>query len=103
MEANHLINTNNSKMVAQINEAILNQKQVVYKNIFQLILIISAIESLNQSNLLMIIKCFALMNWLVNNKIFSVERMSSVLPTSKNFEFTAFHRFENQMPLLCQY
>jgi predicted DNA-binding transcriptional regulator YafY len=95
MEANHLINANNSKIVAQINDAIMHQKQVVLQKYFSANSnnisnrIIEPIQFTNNYQMLCAYEIAS-----QQNKFFSVERMSSVLPTSKNFKFTAFHRFE---------
>jgi predicted DNA-binding transcriptional regulator YafY len=95
MEANHLINANNSKIVAQINDAIMHQKQVVLQKYFSANSnnisnrIIEPIQFTNNYQMLCAYEIAS-----QKNKFFSVERMSSVLPTSKSFKFAAFHHFE---------
>lgn len=95
MEANHIINSNNSKMVAQINEAILHQKQVVLQKYFSANsnnISNRIIEPIQFTNDYQMLCAYELAS--KQNKFFSIERMSSVLTTSKSFEFTPFHRFE---------
>jgi proteasome accessory factor C len=95
MEANHLINSNNGKMVAQINKAILNQKQVVLQKYFSANSnnisnrIIEPIQFTNNYQMLCAYEIAS-----QQNKLFSLERMSAVLITDKSFEFSGFHHFE---------
>jgi hypothetical protein len=95
MEVNHMINANNGKMVTQINEAIQQQKQVVLQKYFSANSnnisnrIIEPIQFTDNYQMLCAYEIAS-----QQNKFFSVERMSAVLPTDKNFEYKAFHHFE---------
>jgi proteasome accessory factor C len=95
IEVNHMINANNGKMVSQINEAIKQQKQVVLQKYY-------SANSNNISNRIIEPIQFTYNYQMLcayeiasqQNKFFSVERMSAILPTDKSFEYKAFHRFE---------
>lgn len=95
MEVNHMINANNGKMVTQINEAIMQQKQVVLQKYY-------SANSNNISNRIIEPIQFTYNYQMLcayeissqQNKFFSVERMSAILPTDKSFECKAFHHFE---------
>ncbi len=95
MEANHIIHANNGKMVAQINEAILHQKQVVLQKYYSANsnnISNRMIEPIQFTNNYQMLCAYEVASQ--QNKFFSVERMSAVLPTDKSFEYTAFHHFE---------
>jgi predicted DNA-binding transcriptional regulator YafY len=95
MEANHLINANNSKIVAQINEAILHQKQVVLQKYFSANsnnISNRVIEPIQFTNNYQMLCAYEIASQ--KNKFFSVERMSAVVPTKNSFKYTALHRFE---------
>jgi proteasome accessory factor C len=95
MEVNHMINANNGKMVAQINEAIQQQKQVVLQKYYSANSnnisnrIIEPIQFTNNYQMLCAYEIAS-----QQNKFFSIERMSAVLPTDKSFEYAGFHHFE---------
>ena len=95
MEANHIINSNNSKIVAQINEAIKQQKQVVLQKYYSANSnnisnrIIEPIQFTNNYQMLCAYEAAS-----QQNKFFSVDRMSAVLVTDKSFEYAGFHHFE---------
>ena len=95
MEANHIINSNNGKMVAQINEAIKQQKQVVLQKYYSANSnnisnrIIEPIQFTNNYQMLCAYEAAS-----QQNKFFSVDRMSAVLVTDKSFEYAGFHHFE---------
>ncbi len=95
MEMKHMINANNGKMVAQINDAIQQQKQVVLQKYFSANSnnisnrIIEPIQFTNNYQMLCAYEIAS-----QQNKFFSVERMSAVLVTDKSFEYAGFHHFE---------
>jgi proteasome accessory factor C len=95
MEVNYMINANNGKMVAHINEAIQQKKQVVLQKYFSANSnnisnrIIEPIQFTNNYQMLCAYEAAS-----QQNKFFSVDRMSAVLLTDKSFEYAELHHFE---------
>jgi proteasome accessory factor C len=95
LEANHIINANNSKLVAQINEAIALKKQVELQKYFSANSnnisnrIIEPIKFTNNYQMLCAYEIASM-----KNKFFSIERIGSIMITDKNFEHVESHRFE---------
>lgn len=95
LEANHIINANNSKLAAQINEAIAQKKQVVLQKYFSANsnnISNRVIEPIKFTNNYQMLCAFELAS--KKNKFFSLERIGSVKITDKNFECVELHRFE---------
>lgn len=95
MEVNHMINANNGKMVTQINEAIKQQKQVVLQKYYSANsnnISNRTIEPIQFTNNYQMLCAYEIASQ--QNKFFSVERMSAVLPTDISFEYAKFHHFE---------
>lgn len=95
MEAKHIIHANNGKMVAQINEAIQQQKQVVLQKYYSANsnnISNRTIEPIQFTNNYQMLCAYEIASQ--QNKFFSVERMSAVLLTDKSFEYNEFHHFE---------
>ena len=95
MDVNHIIRANNGKMVTQINEAIQQQKQVILQKYYSANsnnISNRTIEPIQFTNNYQMLCAYEIASQ--QNKFFSVERMSAVLPTDNNFEFKAFHHFE---------
>ncbi len=95
LEANHIINANNSKLVAQINEAIGQQKQVVLQKYFSANsnnISNRIIEPIKFTNNYQMLCAYELAS--KKNKFFSIERIGSVLITDKKFAHTDLHHFE---------
>jgi proteasome accessory factor C len=95
LEANHIINANNSKLAAQINEAIAQKKQVVLQKYFSANsnnISNRIIEPIKFTNNYQMLCAYELAS--KKNKLFSLERIGSVLITDKQFECAEFHRFE---------
>lgn len=95
MEVNHMINANNGKMVTQINEAIKQQKQVVLQKYYSANsnnISNRTIEPIQFTNNYQMLCAYEIASQ--QNKFFSVERMSAVLPTDISFEYAGFHHFE---------
>jgi proteasome accessory factor C len=95
MEVNHMINANNGKIVAQINEAIKQQKQVVLQKYFSANsnnISNRTIEPIQFTNNYQMLCAYEIASQ--QNKFFSVERMTAVITSDKSFEYTSFHHFE---------
>jgi len=95
LEANHIINANNSKLAAQINEAIAQKKQVVLQKYFSANsnnISNRIIEPIKFTNNYQMLCAYELAS--KKNKLFSLERIGSVMITDKHFECAESHRFE---------
>jgi proteasome accessory factor C len=95
LEANHIINANNSKLAAQINEAIAQKKQVVLQKYFSANsnnISNRIIEPIKFTNNYQMLCAYELAS--KKNKLFSLERIGSVMITDKHFECAELHRFE---------
>jgi predicted DNA-binding transcriptional regulator YafY len=99
LEANHIINANNSKVVSQINEAIAKKKQVELEKYFSANsnnISNRIIEPIKFTNNYQMLCAYEIAS--KRNKLFTIERIGSVLITDKNFEHVASHRFEQPDP-----
>lgn len=95
LEANHIINANNSKLVAQLNKAIEQKKQVELQRYFSANsnnISNRIIEPIKFTNNYQMLCAYEIAS--NKNKFFSIERIGSVMITDKNFENVALHRFE---------
>jgi predicted DNA-binding transcriptional regulator YafY len=99
LESNHIINANNSKVVSQINEAITQKKQVELEKYFSANsnnISNRIIEPIKFTNNYQMLCAYEIAS--KRNKLFTIERIGSVLITDKNFEHVASHRFEQPDP-----
>jgi predicted DNA-binding transcriptional regulator YafY len=99
LESNHIINANNSKVVSQINEAIAKKKQVELEKYFSANsnnISNRIIEPIKFTNNYQMLCAYEIAS--KRNKLFTIERIGSVLITDKNFEHVASHRFEQPDP-----
>jgi proteasome accessory factor C len=95
LEANHIINANNSKLVAQLNEAIAKKKQVELQKYFSANsnnISNRIIEPIKFTNNYQMLCAYEIAS--KKNKFFTIERIGSVMVTDKNFEYLHAHRFE---------
>jgi predicted DNA-binding transcriptional regulator YafY len=95
LEANHIINANNSRLVAQLNKAIEQKKQVELQRYFSANsnnISNRIIEPIKFTNNYQMLCAYEIAS--NKNKFFSIERIGSVMVTDKNFEHVEAHRFE---------
>jgi predicted DNA-binding transcriptional regulator YafY len=95
LEANHIINANNSKLVAQLNEAIAQNKQVELQKYFSANsnnISNRIIEPIKFTNNYQMLCAYEIAS--KKNKFFSIERIGAVKILDKNFEHVEAHRFE---------